>query len=161
MLHFNVLVLACFSFCFYRLKILLSPLASTPTDWWAISREEEEDMNTYFGVQFLLEHRVIWLWFKTSKDIFDPYWFDTQFVNVTFNLGLNLPNKNRFHGILSETCLENWASIPKVLLKLSLSMKNWGISNFHFIICHIAKPENLEIAKVPGRNLPTNVLVLT
>ena len=36
MLHFNVLVLACFSFCFYRLKILLSPLASTPTDWWAI-----------------------------------------------------------------------------------------------------------------------------
>ena len=24
-------------------QILLSPLASTPTDWWAISREEEEE----------------------------------------------------------------------------------------------------------------------
>ena len=46
MLHFNVLVLACFSFCFYRLKILLSPLASTPTDWWAISREEGEEADS-------------------------------------------------------------------------------------------------------------------
>ena len=32
-------------------------------------------------------------------------------------------------------------------------MKNWGISSFHFIICHIAKLESSEIEKVLRREL--------